>query len=46
MLRATRAWYSEEKQMLTEIKLVQHTVHRGPYNAGIEPIWYSEEKPT
>ena len=64
--------YSEEKKVLTEIKLVQKTqcsfqwwyrtslvfskktnanrnqtgakIHTGPYNAGIEPVWYSEEK--
>ena len=29
--------------MLAGIKLVQHT-HTAPYNAGIEPVWYSEEK--
>ena len=28
--------------MLTEIKLVK--IHTAPYNAGIEGVWYSEEK--
>ena len=28
--------------MLLRIKLVQ--IHTAPYNAGIEPVWYSEEK--
>ena len=35
-------WDSQEKQMLTEIKLVK--IHTAPYNAGIEPVWYSQEK--
>jgi len=32
--------------MLTGIKLVQKKklIHTGPYNAGIESVWYSEEK--
>ena len=35
-------WYSEEKQMLTKIKL--YKIHTAPYNASIQPVWYSEEK--